>query len=150
MTLNRKNNNANVISVHKLVKKEVSHKILGIFCQKLKNQDGRRKSWIYANKLIKEKVYHVIAVWSCDQCSDHVTLNTESPWISHPLLWGRQKWIREPTRVRRAIGKYLTNDDLSRHCGTGERQKYDDLSRHSGTQEVNVLIKKTNICGTGG
>ena len=38
----------------------------------------------------------------------------------------------------RAIGKYLTNDDLSRHCGTGERQKYDDLSRHSGTQEVKV------------
>ena len=40
-----------------------------------------------------------------------------------------------------AIGKYLTNDDLSRHCGTGERQNYDVLSRHSGTQEVNY-----NIC----
>ena len=32
------------------------------------------------------------------------------------------------------FGKYWTNFDLSRHCGTGERQKYDDLSRHSGTQ----------------
>ena len=38
---------------------------------------------------------------------------------------------------RGAICDYLTNDDLSRHCSTGERQKYDDLSRHSGTQEVN-------------
>ena len=38
-----------------------------------------------------------------------------------------------------AIGKYLTNNDLSRHCGTGERQMYDDLSRHSGTQEVNTV-----------
>ena len=105
---------------------------------------------------------HVIAVWSCDQCSDHVTLNTESPgnphpllwgrhkWIRgpsyltespgnpHPLLWGRHKWIRGPSRARGAIGKYLTNDDLSRHCGTGERQKYDDLSRHSGTREVKL------------
>ena len=43
------------------------------------------------------------------------------------------------------IGKYLTNDDLSRHCGTGERQKYDDLSRHSGTQEVKR--KKHNDLG---
>ena len=75
----------------------------------------------------REKVYHVIAVWSCDQCSDHVTLNKESPRISHPLLWGRHKWIRGPTRARGAIGIYLTNDDLSRHCGTGKRQKYDDL-----------------------
>ena len=41
-----------------------------------------------------------------------------------------------PTRARGAISKYLTNDALSRHCGTGERQKYDDLSRHCGTQEV--------------
>ena len=42
-----------------------------------------------------------------------------------------------PTRARGAISKYLTNDVLSRHCGTGERQKYDGLSRHCGTQEVN-------------
>ena len=86
----------------------------------------------------REKVYHVI-VWSYDQCSDHVTLDTEPPRIPHPLLWDRHKWIREPTRARGAIGKYLTNDDLVIHCGTGERQKYDDLSRHSGTQEVKHL-----------
>ena len=43
MTLNRKNNHANGISVLKLDKNEVLHKILGIFCQKLKIQDGRRK-----------------------------------------------------------------------------------------------------------
>ena len=55
-------------------------------------------------------------------------------------LRNRHKWIRGPTRARGAIGKYLTNDDLSRHCGTGERQKYDDLSRHCGTQEVKGLI----------
>ena len=88
----------------------------------------------------REKVYHVIAVWSCDQCSDHVTLNTEFPRIPHPLLWGRHKWIRGPTRARGAICKYLTNDDLSRHCGTGERQKYDDLSRHSGTQVARFIV----------
>ena len=46
----------------------------------LKIQDGRRKPfWIYANKHIKEKK---CVTWSlCDQCSDHVTLNTESPGI---------------------------------------------------------------------
>ena len=43
MTLNRKNNHANGISVLELVKNEVLHKIVGIFCQKLKIQDGRRK-----------------------------------------------------------------------------------------------------------
>ena len=43
-----------------------------------------------------------------------------------------------------AIGKYLTNDNLSRHCGTGERQKYDDLSHHSGTQEVNIGLVITD------
>ena len=35
-------------------------------------------------------------------------------------------------------GGLLVNTWLSRHCGTGERQKYDDLSRHSGTQEVKI------------
>ena len=45
-----------------------------------------------------------------------------------------------------AIGKYLTNDDLSRHCGTGERQKYDDLSRHSGTQEVKCHFVGGGYC----
>ena len=54
MTLNSKNNHANEISVLKLVKNEVLHKIVGIFCQKLKIQDGRRKPCIYANKHIKE------------------------------------------------------------------------------------------------
>ena len=45
MTLNNKNNHANEISVGllKLVKNEVLHKIVGIFSQKLKIQDGRRK-----------------------------------------------------------------------------------------------------------
>ena len=40
MILNRKNNHANGISVLKLVKNEVLHKILGIFYQKIKMADG--------------------------------------------------------------------------------------------------------------
>ena len=88
----------------------------------------------------REKVYHVIAVWSRDQCSDQVMLDTTPPRIPHPLPWDRHKWIKGPARARGAIGEYLTNDDLSRHCGTGERQKYDDLSRYSGTQEVNIKV----------
>ena len=36
MTLERKNNHSNEISVFKLGKNEVLHKILGLFCQKLK------------------------------------------------------------------------------------------------------------------
>ena len=43
MTLNHENNHANVISVLKLVKNEVLHKILVIVSQKLKIQDGPRK-----------------------------------------------------------------------------------------------------------
>ena len=54
MTLNGKNNHANWISVLKLVKNEVLHKIIGILCKKLKIQDGRRKPWIYASKHVKE------------------------------------------------------------------------------------------------
>ena len=46
-----------------------------------------------------------------------------------------------------AIGKALTNDDLSRHCGTGERQKHDDLSRHSGTQEVKHICNRHHFRG---
>ena len=56
--------------------------------------------------------------------------------------------IRGLTRARGgggAIGKYLTNDDLSCHCGTGERQKYDDLSRHSGTQKVKTKVNPFNL-----
>ena len=56
MTLNRKNNHTNAISVFKLVENEVLHEILGLFCQKLKIQYGRRQPfWIYANKHMKEK-----------------------------------------------------------------------------------------------
>ena len=40
MTLNHKNNNFNEGSVFKLVKNEILHGILGLFCQKLKIQDG--------------------------------------------------------------------------------------------------------------
>ena len=64
---------------------------------------------------------------SYDQYSDHVTLNTkssESDTIEN----------RGSTCARGAIGKYLKHHDLSRHCGTGERQKYDEC--HTGTQEV--------------
>ena len=43
MTLKSKNNHANEISVFKLVKNEVLHKIVGIFRQELKIQDGRRR-----------------------------------------------------------------------------------------------------------
>ena len=43
MTLNRKNNQTNGISVFKLGENEVLHKILGILCQKLKIQDDQRK-----------------------------------------------------------------------------------------------------------
>ena len=41
MTLNRKNNYSTKFSVFKLVKNEILHKILGLFCQKLKIQDDR-------------------------------------------------------------------------------------------------------------
>ena len=41
ITLKRKNNYSNEFSVFKLVKNEVLHKILGLSCEKLKNQDGR-------------------------------------------------------------------------------------------------------------
>ena len=42
MTLNRKNNHTNGISVFKLVEIEVLHEILGLLWQKMKFQDGRR------------------------------------------------------------------------------------------------------------
>ena len=74
MTLNRKNNHANGISVLKLVKNQVLHKILKKFCQKLKIQEGRRKPWIYANKRIRKRktvsrdrcVIMWPMQWSCD------------------------------------------------------------------------------------
>ena len=51
ITLKRKNNHSNVISVPKLVKNEVLHQILRLLFKKLKIQDGRRRQfWIYANK----------------------------------------------------------------------------------------------------
>ena len=56
MTFNRKNNHFNVISVFKLVKNEELYEILGLFCQKLTIQDGRRRPfWIDAKKHMKEK-----------------------------------------------------------------------------------------------
>ena len=41
MTIKRKNNHSTEFSVFKLVENEILHKILGLFCQKLKIQDGR-------------------------------------------------------------------------------------------------------------
>ena len=41
MTLKRKNNDSTEFRVLKLVKNEILHKIPGLFCQKLKIQDGR-------------------------------------------------------------------------------------------------------------
>ena len=41
MTLKRKNNHSTEFSVFKLVENELLHKILGLFCQKFKIQDGR-------------------------------------------------------------------------------------------------------------
>ena len=41
MTLKRKNNHSTEFSVFKLVENEILHKILGLFCQKFKIQDGR-------------------------------------------------------------------------------------------------------------
>ena len=41
MTLKRKNNHSTEFSVFKLVENKILHKILGLFCQKLKIQDGR-------------------------------------------------------------------------------------------------------------
>ena len=56
MTLKRKNNHSNVISVPKLVKNEVLHQILRLIFEKLKIQDGRwRPFWIYANT---KNMYH--------------------------------------------------------------------------------------------
>ena len=46
MTLNRKNNHTSGISAFKLVKNEVLHKILGLFCQELNIKYGRQQpSW---------------------------------------------------------------------------------------------------------
>ena len=41
MTLKRKNDHSTEFSVFKLIENEILHKILGLFCQKLKIQDGR-------------------------------------------------------------------------------------------------------------
>ena len=41
MTLKRKNNHSTEFSVFNLVENVILHKILGLFCQKLKIQDGR-------------------------------------------------------------------------------------------------------------
>ena len=41
MTLKRKNNHPTEFSEFKLVGNEILHKIIGLFCQKLKIQDGR-------------------------------------------------------------------------------------------------------------
>ena len=92
MTLNSKNNHANEISVRKLVKNEVLHKIVGILYQKLKIQDGRQKPWIYANKHIKEAksvsrdrcMIMWPMQWSCD-AKHGIPRN-------HPLLWGKNKF----------------------------------------------------------
>ena len=43
MTLNRKNNHTNGISVFKLVKNEVLHEIEGLLCQNIKFQDCLRQ-----------------------------------------------------------------------------------------------------------
>ena len=40
MTLKRKNNHSTEFSVFNLVENVIIHKILGLFCQKLKIQDG--------------------------------------------------------------------------------------------------------------
>ena len=74
MTLKRKNNHSTEFDVFKLVENEILHKILGLFCQKLKIQDGRRKPWVYANNHIKEGkivlrdrcVIMWPMQWSCD------------------------------------------------------------------------------------
>ena len=56
MTLNHENNHTSGISAFKLVKNEVLHKILWLFCQKLKIQYGRLQSfWFNANKHMKEE-----------------------------------------------------------------------------------------------
>ena len=53
MTLKRKNNHFNVISVPNLVKNEVLRQILSTLFKKFKIQDSRRRPfWIYANKKI--------------------------------------------------------------------------------------------------
>ena len=41
MTLKRKNNHSIESNVFNLVENEILHKIIGLFCQNLKNQDGR-------------------------------------------------------------------------------------------------------------
>ena len=41
MTLKRKNNHSTEFSVFKLVENEILHQLPGLFCQKLKIQDGR-------------------------------------------------------------------------------------------------------------
>ena len=46
VTLKRKNNHSTEFSVFKLVENVILHKILGLFCQKLKIQDGRNGNHI--------------------------------------------------------------------------------------------------------
>ena len=44
MPLKRKNNHSTEFSVFKLFENEILHKIIGLFCQKFKIQDGRDDS----------------------------------------------------------------------------------------------------------
>ena len=46
MTLTLKNNHTSGISAFKLVKNEVLHNILRLFCQELKFQEGRRQPFV--------------------------------------------------------------------------------------------------------
>ena len=46
MTLKRKYNHSTEFNVFNLVENEILHKIIGLFCQKLKMQDGRDGNYL--------------------------------------------------------------------------------------------------------
>ena len=92
MTLNSKNNHTNRICVFKLVKNNVLHEILGLFCQKLKIQYARRMQfWIYANKHMKEKneaspLHQILFyIWWMTCVQNFITL---SGFKLSNVLWG--------------------------------------------------------------
>ena len=95
MTFNRKNNHFNVISVFKLIKNVELYEFLGLFCQKLTIQNGRRRPfWIDANKNMKEKnkasPLHMLDDM-CAQFQDYFQISPQIPQLEiyAIVLWQR-------------------------------------------------------------
>ena len=78
MTLNRKNNHTNGISVFKLVKNEILHEILGLLWQNIKIQDG------IGSHLVLTPTWHWIIkmTWNVS--------GFRPPLCPHRLSWARR------------------------------------------------------------